>query len=108
MDIVKFEGSWTDHDKRVVLAAVHRAEAILDLEVPESLIGKPWLCQYDIDPGQPRYLARRVNLDYDFTGEAPAELAKDLLMMASEKRRQAPLAVYWSPPEFRRRSTGSD
>lgn len=99
--IVKFEGPWTDREQRIVTKAVVRAEEALDRELPKTLIGKPWLCQKGIDEGQRMYLARRVNVAYDFTGATLTYLVKDLLYMAGEQRRRELLVAYWTPETFR-------
>lgn len=99
MDIIKFEGAWTDRDKRIVRDVVNRAEKVLNLDVPDSLMGKRWLCRCELEDGRPTFIASRVNLDYAFTGGTLTELAKDLLTMAGEKRRQAPLSTYWNLSE---------
>ena len=97
MDIIKFEGMWTERSMRIVREVVHRVEAALNLEVPQSLIGKRWICRCEYEDGQPLYIASRVNLDAVIVAHTITLLIKQLLVLVVHRRQQSPVGPHFSP-----------
>lgn len=89
MKIVKFEGPWSERDERIVRQVVRRTEAVLGLDIPETLMGRRWICRCEIDEGQTTYIASRASLDEVLVAPTITQLIKQLLVLNAEVRLHA-------------------
>lgn len=85
MDIIKFEGSWTEEAMHQVRRAVRQLETVLDAETPEGLVGKPWICICGLTGSGSSYVARRFGLVEAFEAPTLAELIVHLERFGREQ-----------------------